>query len=722
MKNKNISATKLEEAVDRIGFVVYEINQKDSTVTFFSKCIYKLSGIPLEDFSNKISWFDIIVDEDRKKVLNHYFHNKNKNRRIQYKIKDKKNKLKRILDDSFFLYDSHKKPNKIIGILRDITTIHEENETERILNDFSKIINNADSVYNAAQGFLRIFCNEFSFMYGEVWLLDDQKKNVYCLSCYLLKNNEKNECRHDVFPINKFSLKILNNKEAVQLNPPIEGEEFYIKLNTKYDKILGIRLFSENETIGFVIFFTKKNKLSNIRLKVLKNAIDIFSHFCIQKYIQDKIYFNLKHDLVTGLANHDYLLEELQKLTQNPSEETFSLMMIKIDQFEEINNSMGINVVNDLLKEFSSRILSEPQETLYMVFKLENDSFAIILKKISSASDVLDYSKNLIEKIKKPFLINKQDIYITLSIGFSLFQNQGEDDQKMIMKAKYGLKKASASGGNAIEYGPSSIQESNNQSILIEFSLRKALDRNEFLLYYQPKVNFNSGNIVGLEALIRWNDPKYGIRPPDYFIEIAEQSDLIISISEWVFRQVCREIKEHDLGIPISLNMSAKQLNKQDNYLNFVKNTIQEFNVDPEKIELEITESILVQGNEVIETLKKIQKLGINISFDDFGTKYCSLNYLRNFIPNTIKIDKSFIDGIPESNTNMAIIKSIISLCKDLKIKTVGEGAESLKQVGYLINSGCDDLQSYYISKPIPFTEIQRMINMNFKSKFIKSL
>lgn len=250
----------------------------------------------------------------------------------------------------------------------------------------------------------------------------------------------------------------------------------------------------------------------------------------------------------------------------------------------------------------------------------------------------------------------------------------------------------------------------------LNVSLNQALANKEFMLYYQPKIEFSTGKVVGLEALIRWNDPIQGIRLPGTFLEVAEQSDLIVKIGEWVLRDVCRAIVNNSFKVTIALNLSINQLKKKNQFLKMLANVLDEYKIDSNRLEFEITESILMNGDENINILKSIQKMGIKIAFDDFGIGYSSFNYLKNFTPNRVKLDKSFIDGIPDVPSSVAIVKAVITLCKSLGIKTTAEGAENEEQLKFLIDQGCDEVQSFYFARPLPILEVNKIIEKDFRN------
>lgn len=279
---------------------------------------------------------------------------------------------------------------------------------------------------------------------------------------------------------------------------------------------------------------------------------------------------------------------------------------------------------------------------------------------------------------------------------------------------------ASKSGGNCIVYSTKELNDQLFQRVNIEFALHRALKNNEFVIYYQPKVHFKTGMVVSAEALLRWNDPDGTLHMPSYFIDIAESSDLIIPIGEWVLRDVCRQIANDSLGVPIAVNVSIRQFKNNARFFYFVRKVVEEYKINPQMLELEITESVVMYGEELINHLIKFRDMGVKISFDDFGTKYSSLSYLKSYVPDRLKIDKSFVDGVPGSQTNVAIIKSIVMLAKSLNILLTVEGAELPEQVKFFIDLDCDDLQSYYISKPVPVVEFKKLCKKNYKSIFDK--
>ncbi|CAN7194091.1 EAL domain-containing protein [Rossellomorea sp. LjRoot5] len=412
------------------------------------------------------------------------------------------------------------------------------------------------------------------------------------------------------------------------------------------------------------------------------------------------------HDYLTDLPNRRMFENELDDVLASAGilQKQFTILYIDMDGFKRINDTLGHLKGDVLLKEISTR-LREKTPDLDLVARMGGDEFTILLRDIKDSEEAVSFAQKLITSLEEPFFISGYELFVTASIGMTLYPIDGEDSETLISRADTALYRAKEMGKNNFQIYASSMNIESYKLFQLEKDLRKAIKNNELLLYYQPKVDTKTGSLVGAEALIRWQHPEWGLVSPHEFIPIAEENGLIISITDWVIQTVCEQLREWDRSnvhtVPISINMSPKRFLRNE-WMQTMLNIIEETGVDPSLLDLEITESVLIQNEEsFISSVKRLKEIGIQFSLDDFGTGFSSLLYLKKFNVDTVKIDRSFIrDYLNESDSE--ITKSIIHLAHGLHLNVVAEGVETEDQRTFLEQQGCDIIQGYLFSKPVP--------------------
>lgn len=442
--------------------------------------------------------------------------------------------------------------------------------------------------------------------------------------------------------------------------------------------------------------------------------VGIFEDLTRAKEDEENINYLKKHDVLTGLPGKSLISERLNSLIHDVSRanKIIGVMTLGLDDFKFINEAMGHTSGDILLMELAKRLRGfiKDEDT---IARITGDEFAIVLEEVVNINQITNMADSLLTIFHKPFRIKGRDIFITASIGISIYPVDGLNAEMLIMNATSAQNHVKKNGKNNYQFYYRKMNEDAFGNLEMTTSLRKAIEREEFVLYYQPQVDLNTGEVAGMEALIRWNHPKFGLLFPDRFIALAERTGLIAEISNWVLKEACRQNKKwHEEGydnLSISVNLSAMEFIKKDLAKN-VKHIVEETKLSPQFVEVEITEGILM-GNveQSIEILTELKNIGVRIAIDDFGTGYSSLNYLRQFPIDRLKIDRSFIMGIPETD-NGAIAKIIIELAKSLGLKVVAEGVESKYHVTFLKERNCDEIQGYYFSKPIPVDKMDELL------------
>ncbi|WP_252502103.1 EAL domain-containing protein [Sporosarcina sp. Marseille-Q4943] len=540
--------------------------------------------------------------------------------------------------------------------------------------------------------------------------------------------------------------------EILRVNPSVVK-----KLQYQETELLGknIRvLFTENKSADYIeSLFMKIHRYGNLRgyesFKEIhvtrKDGTTFLSEIQIGwKIIQDKtiIAYTIRditeqkksealikhmayHDFLTDLPNRRAFNETLVGHLKKAREENqpLGIMCLDMDRFKYINDSLGHSIGDRVLQEVSCRLTGSIRNMDFLA-RVGGDEFNIILPNTDRES-ALEVAAHILEELQKPLLVNDYELYITTSIGLSIFPYDGEDFYELIKNADIALYQAKEQGKNKYHVFHTGMNMQSYRSFIMQNDLRKAIERDEFVLVYQPRVNVATGKVESAEALLRWNHPNWGSVPPSEFIPLAEQTGQIIEIGDWVLRTACQQMKRWEENgyhsIRLAINFSAQQFMQKD-LLCTIERILEETKVAANLLEIELTESALLKNEDfIIETLQRLKELGITISIDDFGTGYSSLHYLSRLPISVLKIDKSFIQGIvDETSDNRTITSTIITLAKSLDLVTVAEGVETEEQLEFLSLHQCDEVQGYLFSPPVPQRTFEKMLQDNdmvFNSK-----
>ncbi len=426
-----------------------------------------------------------------------------------------------------------------------------------------------------------------------------------------------------------------------------------------------------------------------------------------RKLVQNQLYQLAHYDSLTGLPNRALLYDRLRHARAHAHREGLSMAVIflDLDRFKIINDTLGHPVGDKLLQSVAKRLSSCVRE-VDTAARIGGDEFVIILVNLRDPTDAEKIATKVLSSLASSQSIDGHELFVTTSIGISIYPRDDEDVDNLIKKADIAMYAAKSAGSNTFRFYASEMDENAHKRFVLENSLRKALDNHEFLVYYQPKVEISSGSVTAFEALLRWQHPELGLLAPGEFISLAEETGLIIPIGEWVIRQVgiqCIAWKQQGLTNPrVAVNLSGYQL-QQKNFLGIVADILRETGLSPDCLEFEITETVIMQNPDfTISVLNELRDMGINISIDDFGTGYSSLSHLKRFSVNTLKIDRSFVREVESNTTDAAITSAIIAMGNSLNMRVIAEGVETKGQLDFLREKLCDEMQGYYFSRPMP--------------------
>lgn len=431
-----------------------------------------------------------------------------------------------------------------------------------------------------------------------------------------------------------------------------------------------------------------------------------------KQQIEARINYLAFHDDLTGLPNRRRLLQRVEEVIKHTSQSQgngFSaLAILNINHFKNINDSLGHFAGDLLLQTVAQRIASATKRNEEL-FSMGADEFAFLMNERSSLEGCLGRARELLSLFETPVNLESGEYHISLSLGMSIYPGDGETAEQLIQNADTAVHNAKEQGVEIRRYIPA-MQMKAKERLKLENDLRRALERDEFYLVYQPQVQLETEEIVGMEALLRWNHPKRGLVSPADFIPIAEESGLIVPIGEWVLRTACQQNKQWQQAgyrpICVSINLSMRQF-LQPNLAGKIDNILKEIGLDPSYVDLEITESMTLDKETTFDQLKRLKELGVFISIDDFGTGYSSLHYLKNMPIDRLKIDRSFVAEVMEDSNNAAIVSTITSMAHHLKLKVTAEGVENKEQLQFLRQQRCHEAQGFLFSKPIRAAEFE---------------
>jgi len=421
------------------------------------------------------------------------------------------------------------------------------------------------------------------------------------------------------------------------------------------------------------------------------------------------------YDQNTRLPDRRMFKEILTQELENAKRKHFQIgvLFIDVDNFKVINDSLGYVKGDQLLCGMAQR-LKKLLRGNDLIASAGGNRFAVLLTDLVHAEDATIVIMKLMQALESGFDIDDHDVVLTVSIGIVIFPGDGDDSEELLQHAEQSMYSVKGDGGNNYQFFKASIQNSAVNRLSLESEMRKAIERREFVLHYQPQINTISGHVIGMESLIRWQHPERGLVAPFHFIRVAEETGMIVPIGDWVMHEACRQTRAwHDAGLSdlkVAVNLSARQFSDRL-LLDRIAQALAASGLDPAFLDLEITESMVMKdiGN-TIALLEKIAAMGPSLSIDDFGTGYSSLSYLKRFPINKLKIDKSFIDDVISSDDDARIVEAIIGLSHNLKLNVICEGVEDAEQFGWLQERQCNEIQGYYFSKPLPADEFEAFV------------
>lgn len=617
----------------------------------------------------------------------------------------------------------------IIGIAvltQDVTQYKQTEQKLAMQLRLEAALSEASSVYDVTHSILKSICEILEFQIGEIWTIVPEENVIRCASiwkAYSLPGELQQE----------------RNQLSFKCNEGIPGNIWaskrpYWTTNLGQDRVMkhgesllkvginccfGFPIIFDEKILGAILLFGKNFEEPDVRFMIQFEIIGKqIGTFFKRQYVEKELLYLTRHDKLTGLANRlvteGILSDAIEQAKIHQTMVAF--LYIDLDQFKNLNDTFGHGNGDIILQEVAQRLKNVTRK-IDLVARFSSDEFAIVLPEITTKTYIDSCAQKILDIITLPFTIEKDKFYLTASIGISIYPYDGIDAHSLIKSADLTMYLAKKMGRNSYQYSSLELIEMEQKKVLLGAKLHQALERNEFILYYQPIVNVQTNKLVSVEALLRWKTADGVMVPPAEFIPLLEESDLILAIGEWVLETACKQIKKwHQFGLQnVAINISVHQLNAK--FIKKIETTLDKTELSHDLLSLEITESLLMSKTKpILDAIKSLNEMGIYLSIDDFGTGFSSFSYLKNFRINVLKIDQSFITDVHKNKDSASIVNAIIAMAHALNIKTIAEGVETKKQLHFLQKAGCDEYQGYYYSEPLPPDELIKLLKTTFDS------
>jgi len=659
------------------------------TMLFVSDGCYDLTGYKVEELLNndKVSFQEITLEEDRQGVrdLVEIAMESRQRFEVEYRILNASGEIRWVMERGTGIFNESGKLEALEGFIQDITINKRfEHDLKQAEQRYRSIFENTvEGIFQTSPDGRYLSANP---ALAKIYGFDSPEDLIASLNDIEHQLYVKSTSRHEFAELMQQQKRVTNFESEIYR---ADGSTIWISENAR----------AVRDEKGKLLYY--------------EGTVEDITE---RKNYNELIEYQATHDDLSGLPNRVLLKDRLQQAI-NHAERTSSqvaVVFVDLDQFKNVNDSMGHHVGDKLLISMAQRLESCVRES-DTVARPGGDEFVLVLSDMSGLEALGQTLQRILTKTAEPCIIDDREFVITCSLGISIYPEDGNDSETLLRNADTAMYKAKEAGKNNFQFFTQELNSALIERLELEYSMRQALIHDEFILHYQPKVSFLTQKLTGFEALIRWNSPTHGLIPPTKFIPIAEESSLIESIGSWVMQTACKQAvdlyKQTGIRLPVSINVSPRQFYERQ-LVSEVEAVLAKTGLPPEYLEIEITEGTLIeQTSKFIDILKNLKSLGVKLAIDDFGTGYSSMGYLKHFPIDNLKIDRSFVWELEQDSANQAILKAIVSLGQNLGLNVIAEGVETELQRDFLISIGCNEMQGYLYSKPIPFNQIVAHVN-----------
>ncbi|HEY7674009.1 MAG TPA: EAL domain-containing protein [Burkholderiales bacterium] len=648
--------------------------------------------------------------------------------RTEFRFLLKDGSVRYIESEGRVIRDASGAVSKVVLVSRDISERKRAEQRERMEHAVTRVLAESESLAEAFPKIIQIICETLNWDCGGRWSIDERLKAISCVETW---NAESGALAEFIAEGRKLTLQPMHQglvREVWVSGSPKwipdvsrDGgfERAQLAAKAGLHGAFAFPILAGNVTLGVLEFFSREIRNPDPSLLQMVRVIGSqIGQFMARKQAEENLMYVATHDTLTGLLNRYMFNQRFAHALNNALRyrKSMALLFLDLDRFKFVNDTLGHPFGDRLLVEVASRLRLCLRES-DSIARFGGDEFVALIEDFSGASDVISIAQKILHAVRWPFLLEGEVCHVTASIGISLYPTDGMDLAALLKNADIAIYRAKEQGKNNYVFYSEDMNDHLYKRIAIESKLQGALDRNEFVLHYEPKVEIGTNRITGMEALIRWKHPDRGLVPPMDFISDAENSGLIIPIGAWVLRTACaysRTLQDRlENPLTVSVNLSARQF-EDKHLLREIERALKESALKPGNLELEITESMVMRDTQTSKKiLSAIKSMGIRLAIDDFGTGYSSLVSIKRFPFDCIKIDRSFIKDIPQDPDDVAITQAIIAMAHSLRLKVIAEGVETREQLDFLTEHGCHEFQGYYNPRAQPAEDFTRLLREN---------
>ncbi len=618
-------------------------------------------------------------------------------------------------------------PDGSVMILADASERKRAEKLQLLEHMITRVLSESQSVDEALREVLRTFCEIADWAYGARWVLNEADQKLDCVETWHIQSpaiaafGEFNRSGQRDYKPRKGGLLrgvwatgelVWMEDVSVEKTLSRSAELAIAGLHAA----LAFPVLILGKFYGVIEFFSTQPRARDESLiRIARSIGSQIGQFIARKEAEQNLTFFANHDTLTGLPNRvmfgQHLAQALARAQRNTR--MIAVLFVDLDRFKVINDTLGHDAGDQLLQQVAGRLRSCLREG-DTIARQGGDEFVVLVEDMVDAGQAVGVAQKILENVAQPYVVSEQEFHVTASVGVSVYPEDASDVQALLKNADMAMYRAKDAGKNNFQFYSAQANRDSLDRLALETDLRRALERQELHLHYQPKINTRSGCITGVEALIRWQHPVRGAIAPSQLIALAEETGLIIAIGDWVIRTACRDARQWALDglpvVPVAVNLSARQFGR-DGLADWVGDVLREYGLEATQLELEITESAVMENVErAAAVLDRLHGMGLRVALDDFGTGYSSLGYLKRFPVDCLKIDRSFIADIPHDQDDIAITRAVIAMAHSLQLKVVAEGVETAEQVRFLQEHACDEMQGFRFARPCDATAIARLL------------
>jgi len=638
------------------------------------------------------------------------------------------------------VHDAAGKPLYFIRIIEDISERKQAEQRQAMEHAVTRVLAEAETLAEAIPKIIQTICEAMSWQCGACWQWDEETGLLRCTECWgvavpeireFVTENRSRTMEPKTASGQGLVRRIYKTGQPVWITDISQYKGLQrasLLIKAGLHGAFGFPLRHGKEVLGAMEFFhSDVREPDDMLIQITRSISDQIAQFVVRQKAEERVRRLAHYDELTGLPNRTMFNERVSHALTRAlrTARTLAILFIDLDRFKNINDTLGHEAGDRVLKEVADRLRGCLRES-DTVGRLGGDEFVVLIEEPPRPVNAALVAQKILAAMGTPFLVQAQEFHITASIGISTYPDDAADMQTLMKDADIAMYRAKEQGKNNFQFYSAQINAHSIERLSLESGLRRALERDEFLLHYQPKLDIRSGRITGVEALLRWQQPVQGLIPPAQFIQLAEETGLIVPIGAWVLKTACAQNKAWQLEglapVRVAVNLSPRQF-AHENLLEDVARVLEQTGLDPAFLELEITESVVMQNPEqAVVLLNRLKALGIHLAIDDFGTGYSSLSYLKRFPLDTLKIDRMFIRDLPDDSDDAAITQAIIAMARSLRLSVVAEGVETAAQLSFLRDCECDEIQGFYFSRPQPENDIALLLLNNSAAGKVHSL